>query len=191
MKVCSICKQEKSYEDFSSNGKKYKKSSCKKCNKEKNKAIRRTSKRAYLHNKYSAMKERTSGKSKTAKTAVGKKILPRDVFVAWALSNSDFHAIFDAWVKSGYKMSESPSIDRIDVNEGYELANMQFIPFKANSKKDRRKEYSFISPNGQLFDVYGLSDFCKQWGLGVSNMCMVASGKADHHKGWRRNHANN
>lgn len=49
----------------------------------------------------------------------------------------------------------------------------------------RRRTYIITSPDGEMCKVKGLTEFCGQHGLTVSNMVNVASGKLKHHKGWK------
>lgn len=47
-----------------------------------------------------------------------------------------------------------------------------------------RKEYVFISPSNEVVRFKGLAEFCKANNLNQSNMCLVAQGKQNKHKGW-------
>lgn len=49
-----------------------------------------------------------------------------------------------------------------------------------------RKRYRFISPAGEIIDVVGLANFCKEQGLDPGNMSSIAHGKKQlkTHKGW-------
>lgn len=49
----------------------------------------------------------------------------------------------------------------------------------------KRKDYIATSPDGKEFFVHGLRRFCKEHGLGQTNMVQVAKGKFSHHKGWK------
>lgn len=51
------------------------------------------------------------------------------------------------------------------------------------------KSYIVTSPDGIVYDVYGLTKFCKEHRLLVSSMSSVASGQRSHHKGWRCRHS--
>ena len=52
----------------------------------------------------------------------------------------------------------------------------------------RAKHYKgFVAPDGTIYrDVYNLRAFCREHGLLDSQMTQVASGKRNHHKGWRK-----
>ncbi len=44
----------------------------------------------------------------------------------------------------------------------------------------------FVGPDGTVYkDVHNLASFCREHNLQKSNMCLVAKGTQDNHKGWR------
>lgn len=45
--------------------------------------------------------------------------------------------------------------------------------------------YKFISPDGEVVEIYNMKKFCLDNNLARSAMSLVSSGKAPHHKGWR------
>lgn len=47
-----------------------------------------------------------------------------------------------------------------------------------------KKEYRFISPNGETVDVLGLREFCEENSLQMGRMSAVYAGKLKSHKGW-------
>lgn len=59
--------------------------------------------------------------------------------------------------------------------------------------KDHRKKIAYskaltwevMNPMGEAYIIKNLHAFCQENGLGVSSMCRVASGKYNHHKGWK------
>lgn len=48
------------------------------------------------------------------------------------------------------------------------------------------KNYSFISPTGELFEGTNISQFCREQNLSNSMMCRVLNGKRKQHKGWKK-----
>ena len=54
----------------------------------------------------------------------------------------------------------------------------------ARSNRKRAKVFSFTSPDGNVFVVNGLPDFCRQNNLNPTCMCRVANGTYLRHKGW-------
>lgn len=67
----------------------------------------------------------------------GLPILPRQDFYDWAKTSNEFHALFDGWVESGYQSGESPSVDRINPEEGYIIGNMRWLTHRENSRQTR------------------------------------------------------
>lgn len=49
------------------------------------------------------------------------------------------------------------------------------------------KQYSFLSPTGEVVEVFNLSQFCRDNNLGVDYMCMLNKGKLKAYKGWKQN----
>ena len=54
-----------------------------------------------------------------------------------------------------------------------------------NRAKSLMKRYIVTSPAGIIFDIVGLKDFCKEYGLNYPSLCMVVSGALKHYKGWK------
>jgi group I intron endonuclease len=48
---------------------------------------------------------------------------------------------------------------------------------KLKGKESASKEYSFMTPNGEIIYFRNLSKFCKSHKLSISNMCSLAKGK--------------
>lgn len=182
MKICKTCNEKKIKSEFSTNGK-YIKSSCKSCRSESEKKRRRLNRVSYLKGKYNAMVERESGSNGKSVSCVGKGVLTIDEFLDFSLNDDNFNKLFDRWKNSGFDMQESPSIDRIKNDKGYELGNIQYITFRQNSVKDRLK--NTIITNG--FDVLSFSsrgDAAKFIGVSISRISELANGKIESCRGW-------
>ncbi len=65
----------------------------------------------------------------------GKSLLPKDDFYSWAISCDEFHRLFKEWVASGYDRKLTPSVDRIDSSQGYEIENMEWVTHSENSRR--------------------------------------------------------
>lgn len=93
-------------------------------------------KRGKLMRIYRNMASRVCGvQRKKAHLYSGKALMPKEEFYDWALSRPDFHALFDAWVASGYARRLAPSVDRIDSSRGYEPGNMEWVTHSENSRR--------------------------------------------------------
>lgn len=87
----------------------------------------------FLTKAYLAMRARVSdGRARHARWH-GLPILPRENFIAWSRSNADFWRIYRAWVASGYSRRLSPSVNRIDVTDGYVPGNIEWVTHSVNS----------------------------------------------------------
>lgn len=65
----------------------------------------------------------------------GKALLEKHDFYEWAIDQTDFHRLYDAWVGSGYDRKLAPSVDRIDSSQGYETWNMEWVTHSENSRR--------------------------------------------------------
>jgi len=73
----------------------------------------------------------------------------------------------------------------LDGNKVYSPEFCSFVSPSKNIEKAHAKRYKFISPQGELNEIYNLRDFCKKRGLNQSSMCQVNKGRFSQHKGWR------
>ena len=53
-------------------------------------------------------------------------------------------------------------------------------------KKDRTKEYHFVSPDGLKVSTFNLSKFSQQYGLDLGAISKLSLGKRKTHKGWKK-----
>lgn len=87
---------------------------------------------------YRNMTSRVTGvQKKKAHLYQGLPILPKADFYTWAKSNPDFWRLYRLWVKSGHMRKLTPSINRIDPDEGYVLGNIEFLTHSLNSSLAR------------------------------------------------------
>ena len=85
---------------------------------------------------YRSMRARVQGKCTTVPEAyLGLQIVPREVFMEWAMKHEDYIQLHGEWVSSGYQQRLAPSIDRIHPEGGYVLTNMQWVTCGENSKR--------------------------------------------------------
>jgi group I intron endonuclease len=83
------------------------------------------------------------------------------------------------WVKEQFPELYQKMLDTKVLRKGNSLANLN--P-QANKKTT---EYPKIkSPNGEIFSIEHLTDFCNKHGLQSSNLSHVLSGRRKSHKGW-------
>lgn len=100
----------------------------------------------FLMRVYRNMKSRIFGIQKLKQHLyVGKHLLDKSDFYKWSLDNKNFNELFEIWKTSNYDRRLTPSIDRIDSSKGYELSNMQWIPFHENCRKTSRNKGKYAS----------------------------------------------
>ena len=93
---------------------------------------------------------------------------------------------FAKWFEKNY--IEGYQLDKdilVDGNKIYSPEFCSFVTPKENIQKAHAKNYKFISPDGNITQVYNLSKFCDKKGLSKSSMCQVSKGKFAQYKGWK------
>ena len=88
----------------------------------------------FLNYKYYRLRGRTKGDSNRPYLYLGLPICEKDEFVKWGLESDEFHRLFNAWIRSGYKRNFAPSPNRKDSNPelGYTISNLEWVPFSLN-----------------------------------------------------------
>lgn len=90
----------------------------------------------FLMRLYRNMKSRVTGIQRMkAHLYVGKYLLPKEEFYAWAMRSARFRELFVSWKESGYDRKLTPTVDRIDSALGYSLANMEWVTHSENSRR--------------------------------------------------------
>jgi hypothetical protein len=92
-----------------------------------------------LKSKYCQMSKRIRGLDNRGKYYVGKDICSREVFYRWAYTQPNTNRLWNAYVKSGFKLKLALTIDRIDSRKGYTIDNMRFVTFSENSRGLKRR----------------------------------------------------
>lgn len=101
----------------------------------------------------------------------------------------DWHnfQVFAAWYHDhyidGYQLDKDINIKG---NKVYSPETCLFVSPAANTIEAKAKSYRFLNPRGEIVEVHNLSAFCRKNKLTDSNMCKVHSGKAMHHKQWKK-----
>jgi len=98
---------------------------------------------------YSGMKRRIIGKGcKSPYLYLGLSICSKEDFYAFAKSNEAFKDLYNKWKADNWNIRLAPSINRINASLGYELSNIEFVPFYINcalSAPTRKKKYDKLS----------------------------------------------
>lgn len=127
MKECCRCKIKKDKKEFGN-----RKYHCKECAKIETKEYFR-SKDGLITRIYSHQKQRWVG----AKPTYTKQEL-KD----WLFSQEKFHLLYDNWKRLDFQKNYVPSVDRIDDNIGYTIANIQLLTWEENNKKGYKSRAS-------------------------------------------------
>ena len=79
-----------------------------------------------------------------------------------------------------------PEVDHInEIKTDNRVDNLQWLTGQANSERSLAKHYKFISPTGELVDVFNLHKFCRDNNLNRGNINALNSGVGHSIKGWK------
>lgn len=105
----------------------------------------------YLRRIYAQIRNRCSDPGhRSAKSYYGKSFCPRAVFLCRFGDDPEFLRLYKQWQLSGFSHSLSPSVDRINNQEGYTLENMQIMTLGENSCKDKKQALDVFTARGVL-----------------------------------------
>lgn len=114
----------------------------------------------FLMRAYRNMKSRITGvQKKKHYLYVGKELLSKEDFYAWARGNSDFLKLYKEWANFEFNQKLTPSVNRINPNIGYVISNMEWI---TNSQNSALSSVTKKMKNKEKLTVYNL--------LGVKNV---------------------
>mgnify|MGYP001943643632 CR=1 FL=1 len=130
MKTCTSCNIGKSKEKFwiSRGGKDWLKSHCKDCANKKSSIYKKT-KNGLITSIF--WNQRASSKRRWHELPLYSK----QEFKNWVFNQDNFLSLYDEWVKSWYKRSMSPSVDRLDDSKWYSFGNIQLMTWWENHEK--------------------------------------------------------
>lgn len=84
---------------------------------------------------YRNMKSRVLGIQKEkAHLYLGKELIEKGKFYAWALKDEQFLSLFEAYRQSNYSRRMAPTVDRINSLQGYVETNMRWLTHSENSR---------------------------------------------------------
>lgn len=91
--------------------------------------------KGFLMRTYRNMQSRVSGiQHKKAHLYKGLPILTRNDFYAWAWDNAEFWRLYKQWAATDFTDRKlSPSINRVDSEQGYVLGNIEWLTHSVNS----------------------------------------------------------
>ena len=98
----------------------------------------------------------------------------------WLMAQDKYKTLHMEWVESGYDILLAPSVDRIDITQGYTISNIQLMTWNENKAKghverltDRRICYEVkqLSKSGVLLNIFpSMRNASRE--TGVSNDCI-------------------
>lgn len=92
---------------------------------------------------------------------------------------------FKSWMEiQDWQGKELDKDIRVKGNKVYAPSTCRFVTRAENNIEAQAKHYVFVSPLGEVVQIYNLSEFCRDNGLNQSSMSGVNSGKRKQHKGW-------
>lgn len=98
--------------------------------------------------RYAEMKSRVEGRSTNRSNSFGKELLSLAEFKEWCTSDPHFTiflVIYMDWVRSGFNLMLTPSVDRVDSKLGYTADNMQWLTFVENCEKNNIDPVDFFA----------------------------------------------
>ena len=72
----------------------------------------------------------------------GLGIIEKEKFYQWAMSQVEFHLLFEEYEVGGYERRLAPSVDRINSSIGYQIDNMEFVTMSENSRRGTLSRFS-------------------------------------------------
>jgi hypothetical protein len=90
----------------------------------------------FLMRVYRNMQSRVTGvQAQKSHLYLGLPLLSREDFYEWAVKQDSFFWLFYQWEQSGYDRHLTPTVDRINSNEGYRIGNMEWVTHSENSRR--------------------------------------------------------
>jgi hypothetical protein len=83
--------------------------------------------------------------------------------------------------KKSIKQTPKHIQNRVNNMKGFKQSEHQ----KNKAKETFQTDWSVISPQGQIFNIINLRNFCRENGLDQGNMVKVSQGILKQHKGWK------
>ena len=116
---------------------------------------KRTDSTFYLRTKYQVIMQRCRNKNhKEYESYKNYKVCSSEEFINKFKNDKQYLKLYKEWQKSNYKLSLTPSIDRIDNSKGYTLNNIQMITMGKNASKDNKTPVNVYNLKGKFIRSY-------------------------------------
>lgn len=94
---------------------------------------------------------------------------------------------FAEWMsKQDYNDKQLDKDIKIKGNKVYSPAACMFVSQKDNATEAIAKNYKFVSPCGEIAEIYNMKKFCIDNNLNPKGMSKVNTGERTHYKGWSK-----
>lgn len=128
------------------------------------------------------MKQRCTNKKNPAyKHYGGRGIKIEDAWLDFINFKNDMYSSYLKFIKT----NKSPSIERKNVNKGYNKENCKWIPLYDQCKNQRKTRIFWaIESNGKKYLAKNMSEFARKYDLSAESIRMCLKGKQKTHFGW-------
>jgi len=69
----------------------------------------------------------------------------KEEFSEWVITNPSFETLYENWVLSDYHTNLSPSVDRLNDDDGYSFGNIRLVTWIENKTKSHKDMYNGIN----------------------------------------------
>ena len=130
--------------------------------------------RSRVYGVWSSMKTRCSNPAATDYQWYGAKGIK--VSKRWML--------FDNFLADMGSPGDGMTIDRINPKGNYCKSNCRWLASSENTARAFAKNYTLVSPGGDVVEIYNLAAFARDNNLSLSGLSSVTTERCAHHKGW-------
>lgn len=141
----------------------------------------------FLRTRYTELRQRCINQRNNNGYYFGLDHCSRSEFLNRFRNDETFNDLFNVWKQSGWDIKLCPSVDRIDVNKGYTLDNIQFITHSDNCAKDQIKQTVHVYSEDKqtlLYVFESQSEAARHLNIPQANIWKVITGERNHAGGF-------
>lgn len=146
--------------------------------------------RRIFSHRYTALKQRSEGRSTRKMRVSGMEFLSKTEWKQWTEEHiNDFMYLYNIWKASGFQHKYCPSVDRIDNNKGYTKDNLQWLSSVDNIIKYQKEIHNkgdiIVRRNGEVTGRYwSQAEAAKATGVAQGNISAILRGVRSSSKGY-------